>query len=415
MSHPRSAVRPGFVHALALALVTLAAGACSDNAAGPVAPSGDDAAISAQSFAALGSSAVLAAALSYPSAKAAQEEAPVSLTSSDGEGLALVSLDARAVVEGPLAFTELHLAFQNPTDRTIEGRFSITLPPGATVSRLAMSSPAGWQEAEVVERQLARRAYEDSLHRRVDPALLEKEAGNEFRARVFPIAPRAPKEIIVSYSQELRAGQRYKLNLKGLPEVGRIHATALVGGARREFDQKQGTPGRDFEVDVPASTTGLRSDDVVLARVRPDLGTERAPLGDVVVLFDTSASRALGFSAEVARLGRTLGELGKTADPGAKLTIAAFDQAVEPVFEGTFAELLPKHLDALLARRPLGATDLAGAAAWLGSRRKGAAAPARAIFVTDAVATASGADAAVAAVKALRPAVERVDVLLVGG
>ena len=49
--------------------------------------------------------------------------APVSLTASDGTGLTLVSLTARAVVEEPLAFTELHLVFENPTDRRIEGRF----------------------------------------------------------------------------------------------------------------------------------------------------------------------------------------------------------------------------------------------------------------------------------------------------
>src|SRR3954462_4770766 len=34
---------------------------------------------------------------------------PWSLTASDGSGLLLTRVDARAVVEGPLAFTELHL------------------------------------------------------------------------------------------------------------------------------------------------------------------------------------------------------------------------------------------------------------------------------------------------------------------
>jgi len=39
--------------------------------------------------------------------------APVSLTAGDGTGLAVTSLSATAVIEDPLAFTELHLVFEN--------------------------------------------------------------------------------------------------------------------------------------------------------------------------------------------------------------------------------------------------------------------------------------------------------------
>ena len=63
---------------------------------------------------------------------------PLSLTSSDGAGLQLVSMSARAVVEDPLCFTELKLTFRNPQPRQIEGQFEITLPPGAAISRFAM-------------------------------------------------------------------------------------------------------------------------------------------------------------------------------------------------------------------------------------------------------------------------------------
>ena len=85
---------------------------------------------------------------------------PVSLTASDGSGLALTQLTAEAVIHGPLAFTELRLAFHNPEDRDIEGRFSVTLPEDAAISRLAMKIDGRWQEGEVVELQAARIAYE---------------------------------------------------------------------------------------------------------------------------------------------------------------------------------------------------------------------------------------------------------------
>ncbi|MBI5544905.1 MAG: hypothetical protein HY901_13525, partial [Deltaproteobacteria bacterium] len=177
-------------------------------------------------------------------------EAPMSLTASDGTGLRLVSLDARAVVQEPLAFTELRLAFQNPQDRVIEGHFRITLPQGVTVSRFAMRNDGSWQEGEVVERQAARRAYEDALHRRQDPALLEQGAANEFTARVFPIPAHGVKELIVSYSQELPSQDSgYTLPLRGLPELGRLDVAVAVAGAGPEkLEKAQFIPTADFEV-----------------------------------------------------------------------------------------------------------------------------------------------------------------------
>src|SRR5262249_45487719 len=124
--------------------------------------------------------------------------APMSPTSAEGVGLEIVALSASAVIEEPLAFTELRFTFRNPGPRAIEGRFEMTLPPGATISRFAMKQEVEWQEGEVVEREAARVAYEDFLHRRSDPALLEKQAGNRFQARVFPIPASGVKEIIVS-------------------------------------------------------------------------------------------------------------------------------------------------------------------------------------------------------------------------
>ena len=85
---------------------------------------------------------------------------PVKLTASDGTGLRLVSLKGRARVEGPLAFTQMHLTFANPESRTLEGRFEITLPEQAALSRLALRESGSWQEAEVVELARARNVFD---------------------------------------------------------------------------------------------------------------------------------------------------------------------------------------------------------------------------------------------------------------
>src|SRR5687768_6576200 len=69
---------------------------------------------------------------------------PWSLTASDGSGLVLTRVDAKAVMEGPLAYTELHLFFRNNENRSREGRFQITLPQRAAISRFAMENAGAW-------------------------------------------------------------------------------------------------------------------------------------------------------------------------------------------------------------------------------------------------------------------------------
>ena len=350
-----------------------------------------------------------------PAAIAAAEAATLSLTASDGTGLELTSLTAQVVLEDPLAFTELHLAFRNPEDRVREGRFRITLPSGAVISRFAMKIDGRLQEGEVVELQAARQAYEDFLHRRQDPALLETEAGNEFSARVFPIPARGSKELIVSYSQELvRSGESYRLPLKGLPRLGslqiRAHAGKLI-----EIERHNEIPQRDFEVALPeARRLGLRHDNLVVARVRPlDSALPPDPIERLTVLVDSSASRAVGWNEQLTLLTQVLAGLHKgSVDP--QVVVAAFDQSLEVIHEGRASGFSAAVAQRLRDRKPLGASNLAAALDWVRGH-KGAQ---RVLLVSDGVATAGETDNGKLhdRVHALTEAqVARLDVLAVGG
>lgn len=369
-----------------------------------------------------------------------KSEAPLELTASDGSGLRLVALDARAVVEPPLAFTELFLTFENPEDRVIEGRFRIALPPGAAISRFAMKIDGAWQEGEVVERQRARQVYEDFLHRRQDPALLEQEAGNEFSARVFPIPARGRKELAISYSHALpRADQPFVIPLLGLPEIERLDIRALLGerpaagagssslgGAisdRRmvELSRRDFKPDRDFEVtqDLVGDRAGLRHGNLVVARVKPAVPEEAQKIRGLYLLVDSSASRALGYDASARLAEELLVGLREGSRGAAAIGLAAFDQEVAPLFEGKAGDLGAAQFSALRERRPLGASDLGKTLGWLADRleRKGGAYP-RVLVLTDGMATAGETDPAAlkAAVRRLGDfGVERLDVLVAGG
>lgn len=340
-----------------------------------------------------------------------RKDAPLGLTASDGTGLHLVELKAEAVVEGPLAFTELHLTFENPEDRVLEGRFQITLPDRAAISRFAMKIDDKWQEAEVVEREAAQVAYEDFLHRRQDPALLESAAGNEFSARIFPIPAKGRKELILSYSQELSGrDSSYRLPLQGLPSIGKLEIGAKVTsaagasltpeiqGVRRENYKPEG----DFVVSGGAQPQAMRAGDFVVARVRPQLeSTAAAPLESLLILVDTSASRALGQADQAEAVAGLLSSLPELKS----VTVAAFDQEVKPIYSGP-----PGGFQAgmLLERQALGATDLNAALRWAGAQKGHT----RLLLVTDGVSTA-GPEELKGALKS--GGLKRLDVLLLGG
>ena len=364
----------------------------------------------------MSSAALLLPLLAPLLAAVAPVEAPVSLTTAEGVGLKLTVLDADAVVVGPLAFTELRLSFENPQDRVIEGRFRLVLPDGAAVSRFAMKIDGRFMEGEVVEKQAARRAYEDFLHRRQDPALLEQASPNEFTARVFPIPAKGQKELIVSYSQELSSSSApFVVPLLGLPEIGSFSVRVRQGDAVVVHEQKKRfVPARDVVVPL-SSTRSLRSDDVLVARVSPVAASAPARLEGTLILLDTSASRALGLSSDHALVRDVVKALAPSARD-APLSVVAFDQTRAPLFEGSFGALDERAVSSWKARRALGASDLGAAlgyAADVASARK----LKRVVLVSDGIVTAGDeGEALMARVKKLKEVgVTRIDAIATGG
>jgi TonB family protein len=366
----------------------------------------------------------------------ASKVAPMSLTASDGTGLKLVSLTARGVVEEPLAFTELRMVFENPTDRTIEGRFEINMPPDAAISRFAMKIAGAWMEGEVVERHAAQVAFEDALHRKQDPALLENKAGNAFSARVFPIQPRERKELILSYSQELsHSAEPYRLMLRGLPELDELDASVVLrettptpGGITTslatttaqtrtiELKKQHWAPDQDLEISSSRGrqAIGLRHENLALARVAASGDMPPAPIGGLTVLFDTSASRALDFDRQIADLSGLITSLRDQTGEDFALRVLCFDQSTEEVYAGPASGLNTTHLQRISARRALGASDLRRALAVAGT---GTVHP-RLLVLSDGVGTAGRhelADLEGAARILAAAGVARIDAIVDGG
>lgn len=332
---------------------------------------------------------------------------PITLSDPDGQDLTLADVQARVAVTGPLALTELELRFQNPQDRRIEGRFNLTLPEGATISRFAKEVNGQLVEGEVVERVAAHRVYDQILHQMRDPALLEQDAGNTFSAKVFPIEPKATVRIVLSYSQVLRredGARTWNLPLRGLPTVGHFElhgrfvgfsgeTTADLPAAERSADGVQHldivkdawTPDRDVSIRWKSASEGqsqlLQASDFYVASYQPELPAQRAVgLSKWSFYVDTSASAADGRDHRIEAFTALLRSLPSTAT----VEVRAFDQDVALLASGPANDVAKSIGDKLRARGFAGGTDLGKV---LDDVRTRARKDTRVVLATDGMAT----------------------------
>lgn len=117
--------------------------------------------------------------------------------------LSLRKFHVDAWIEDGFARTTIDQTYFNHTHSRQEGTFKFPLPPDASLSRLAMYVNGKLMEGGMVERDHGRNVFEQIMHTKRDPALLEWVDGSTFRMRVFPLEPRQEKRIVLSYTQRL--------------------------------------------------------------------------------------------------------------------------------------------------------------------------------------------------------------------
>jgi len=135
----------------------------------------------------------------------------------DKQAVTLQSLHIDVQVTGTIATTVMTMTFHNKSNRVLEGELTFPLPEGASVSRYALDINGRLREAVPVEKAKATEVFESIERRRVDPGMLEKVEGNNFRTRIYPLPAGGTRIILVAYEEELKPnGQqalRYHLPL----------------------------------------------------------------------------------------------------------------------------------------------------------------------------------------------------------
>lgn len=122
----------------------------------------------------------------------------------DPDWLTIDALTVNVSIANQIAETETTLKLTNNGERLAEGMYIFPLPMGAAVERLTMTIDGQVIEAKILRADEARAIYDRIVRQYRDPALLEYIGRDLIQANVFPIPPKATREVTIRYGQLLR-------------------------------------------------------------------------------------------------------------------------------------------------------------------------------------------------------------------
>jgi len=106
-------------------------------------------------------------------------------------------------VDGGVAVVTIDQTWRNSTDRPLEATYFFPVPKGAVVTGFELEVNGKMQKGEMLEREKARRIYEDIVARMRDPGLVEWMERDLFQVRIFPVPARGEQRLRLKYAQPL--------------------------------------------------------------------------------------------------------------------------------------------------------------------------------------------------------------------
>ncbi|MEK9148759.1 MAG: VIT domain-containing protein, partial [Candidatus Desantisbacteria bacterium] len=146
-------------------------------------------------------------------------------------------------IKEQLADTSIDQAFINPYPYDLEGTYLFPLPEDSAISEFSLFSEGKKLTGEILDKDEARKIYEDIVRRMKDPGLLEYVGKNLFKCSVYPIEALKKKQV----------GLRYEEVLKKEGNVVRYTYPL-------DIEKYTGSPIRDVEIEVQIeSKTPIKS------------------------------------------------------------------------------------------------------------------------------------------------------------
>ncbi len=283
-----------------------------------------------------------------------------------------------ADVTDGVAVVEVKQTFRNPLRHLVEGQYVFPLPEGAAVGDFEMKVNGKVMKGEVLDKDAARRTYEEIVRRTRDPALLEFLGNRLYQTSIFPISAGGEVDVRLTYTRTLLEQGGLGLLEHPLRPRGGSETSALIGELTVQVKLKSTLPltsvfspshkcdvrrGDDHQAVVSFEQTNVRPDrDFALYYQRKDaqfglsLLTYRSPgepgyfllrisprvetaayqvqPKDIAFVVDTSGSMG---GDKIAQTRRALRFAIQSLAPQDRFNILTFSTDVRPFRDGLVA------------------------------------------------------------------------------
>jgi Ca-activated chloride channel family protein len=218
---------------------------------------------------------------------------PPRLTVAQGADTPVVlqAIRIESEISGSRAITSVEMTFFNPNRRVLEGELQFPLLDGQQVSGFALDIDGKLREAVPVEKAKGQQVFEDVIRQRIDPALLQVTAGNNYKLRVYPVPAQGTRRVMIRYAESLpvsgagaKQTRRYRLPLDYARDLAGFslrvlvrapeNAPALAGALPQGLTFK--TRGVDYEAEISRKDFAARGvlEVRVPVSVRPEVHTQ---------------------------------------------------------------------------------------------------------------------------------------------
>ncbi len=106
-------------------------------------------------------------------------------------------------IMGNIATTTYDMVFFNPNNKILEGEMIFPMTQNQTVVAMALDINGKMRGASAVDKDEARRIFEEQVRRNIDPALIEKVSGNQYKMRIYPFNPKGTRRIQIITEESL--------------------------------------------------------------------------------------------------------------------------------------------------------------------------------------------------------------------
>lgn len=174
----------------------------------------------------------------------------------------LQSIRIDTEISGSRALTAVEMTFFNPNRRILEGELQFPLLDGQQVSGFALDIDGKLRYAVPVEKAKGQQVFEDVIHTRIDPALLQVTAGNNYKLRVYPLPAQGTRRVLIRYAKTLPVAGNLRRHRLPHGVCARFERVLVARGGTRAGTRTRASGHAAARLVFPRARGGLRSGSV---------------------------------------------------------------------------------------------------------------------------------------------------------